>query len=288
MKKVDILKRSGLGVLVIKNPPYNTLSTPVFMGLQEGLEALKKDESIKCVVLTGQGLFSVGADVKEIHKMANTGDRVRVKQLLDTAGRIIDLLENMGKPVIAAIDGFCLGGGNEIAMACTARVASDQAQFGQPEIKLGIIPGLGGTQRLPRLIGPKRALEMLALGNFIMAPDALKVGLVDLVVPQKNLISETKKFAQKILETPIKRNIPPTPAEIDALIANETFQHLLGIKSKEALEGLINVFKTGIALPLPEALALERKVCGELILSPDAREGLNAFMEKRPRNFPAF
>jgi alkylation response protein AidB-like acyl-CoA dehydrogenase/enoyl-CoA hydratase/carnithine racemase len=288
MEKVEMVKREILGVIIIKNPPYNILSTPVFRELQQALEELRNDRHIKAVIITGQGLFSAGADVTEINRMAQEGSTSQIRELLDTAHRIVNTIENLGKPVIAAIDGYCLGGGNEIAMACSASVASDQAQFGQPEIKLGIIPGLGGTQRLPRRIGVKRALEMMLVGNIIPAGEALKLGLVDLVVPQANLISRTREFVLDYLEHPLERKKPGLdPAQVDNITAGETYQALMATKSQEAVRALILAVKEGIALPLPQALNLESRTFSQLAITADAREGLAAFIEKRSPRFPS-
>lgn len=288
MEKIDVVKRDSLGVIIIKNPPYNSLSKAVFMGMHKGLEELKKDETIKIVVITGQGLFSAGADVVEINQMAQKGEKEQIKELIETAQGIMSTIESLGKPVVAAIDGYCLGGGNEIAMSCTARVASDQAQFGQPEIKLGIMPGLGGTQRLPRLIGIKRALEMTVVGNFITASEAQKLGLVDLVVPQKDLIAKTKEFAAQFITAPAKRKkLELNPQEVDTIVKDESFQNLIKTKSQEAVKAIIKAIKKGVALPLTEALNLEGEIFSELVVSPDAKEGLSAFLEKRKPDFPS-
>lgn len=288
MEKIDIVKRDNLGVIIIKNPPHNSLSMAVFMGLKQGLEELKNDEAIKIIVITGQGLFSAGADVVEINQAAQKGNKDEIKEMVETAHDILSSIENLGKPVVAAIDGYCLGGGNELAMACTARVASDQAKFGQPEIRLGIIPGFGGTQRLPRLIGIKRALEMTVVGNFISAGDAQQLGLIDLVVPQKDLIAKTKEFAARILTNPVERKKPGlNPEEVDTIAAEENFRNLVKTKSQEAVKAVLKAYKEGCALPLAEALKLEVEIITELVVSPDSKEGVSAFLEKRKPDFPS-
>jgi alkylation response protein AidB-like acyl-CoA dehydrogenase/enoyl-CoA hydratase/carnithine racemase len=288
MNKVEVIKRDYLGVIIIKNPPYNILSTPVFLEIGQGLEDLKNDHHIKAVIITGQGLISYGADVTEIYGLAREGDLARIKQLLAAGRGIIDMIEDMGKPVIAAVDGYCIGAGNEIVMACSACLASDQAQLGQPEIKLGIMPGLGGTQRLPRRIGIKGALEMLLTGNLITARQALELGLVDGVVPQAKLISKTRAFAVDFLEKRMKKKTrEPDPNKIDQIINSDSYRFLLGTKPRDAVHAVIKAVKQGLALPLPEALELENQIFCQLVVTPDAKEGLAAFIEKRPPQFPS-
>ncbi|MBI2633118.1 MAG: enoyl-CoA hydratase/isomerase family protein, partial [Parcubacteria group bacterium] len=201
MKYIETKVSDQMGIIVIQNPPRNNLSTPVMMELQSAFKEMEKNDAVEVVILTGKGLFSTGADVTEIWQIAQSNDVEKAKELLAKANSVANTIEDLTKPVIAAIDGYCLGGGNEIAMACGIRVASDQAQFGQPEINLGIMPGMGGTQRLPRLVTDvKKAVYMLVAGNIISARDAHAIHLVDFVVPQKDLIAKTKEIAKIIME----------------------------------------------------------------------------------------
>src|ERR1700730_12128442 len=173
---VERSKHGEIGVLTVNNPPVNALSPGVPEGIAAGVEAFEKDSSVKAIVLIGGGrTFIAGADIKEFGKITSGGDRKRGPGL--TA--VLDRIEKATKPVIAAIHGTALGGGLETAMGCHYRVAVSSAQVGQPEVKLGIIPGAGGTQRLPRLAGVAQAVEMCAGGDPISAADALQHGIVD-------------------------------------------------------------------------------------------------------------
>lgn len=294
MSKVEVKKRDERGWIIIKNPPQNTLSTEVFLELKKHLEELKKDKSIKVVIIMGEGLFSTGAEVTEINQMAQKGDQAEIKKLLEMAHDIVSSIENLGKPTIAAINSYCLGGGNEIAMACTARIATEEAQFGQPEINLGIMPGLGGTQRLPRLIGLEQALKMLITGTMsISAKQAKEMGLIDEVVPtddDSQLRAKAKEFATKILAQPIERKtLELRPLELHQLVASEIFQALLEPKSQAAAGAIIRVVRDGMNLPLAEALKLEIEEFAKLLVTPDAKEGLTAFtsVPRRKPDFPS-
>jgi enoyl-CoA hydratase len=169
---------------------------------------------------------------------------------------VLDLIENMGKPVIAAINGYALGGGCELAMACTLRIAADSAKLGQPEINLGIIPGYGGTQRLSRLVGRGRALELLLTGDQISAAEAYRLGLVNRVVPAAELMAETRKLAQS-----------------------------LAAKPPIAVRYIIDGVNRGLQMPLPDAQVFEATLFGLVSTTEDMREGTKAFLEKRKAEF---
>lgn len=288
-KKVDLIKRDNLGIIVIQNPPYNTLTTEIFLSLKKVLEDLKNDSAIKVVILTGKGLFSTGAEVKEIWQIAKNNDLKKGKELLVLANSVPDLIENLGKPVIAVIDGYCLGGGNELALACTARIAAETAQFGQPEINLGIMPGMGGTQRLPRLINLEKALMMLLLGSFISAKEAKEINLVDEVVPQKDLVRSAKELALRILEKPIERKFNQfSPQEFERIITSEKFQVLMKSKSPDAVQAILKAVKEGMTLPLAEALKLEQQLFAELVMTEGAKKAIAKFLkiEDKPKEQP--
>jgi len=181
---VQFTKSGNIGVITINNPPVNALSPGVPEGISESIDQLHKDDGLKAAVLIGGGsTFIAGADIKELAKMAL--GKPRGAGLL----ALLSKIEDCSKPVVAAIHGTALGGGMEIAMACHYRVAVRSAKVGQPEVKLGIIPGGGGTQRLPRLVGKGRALQLILSGEMITAQEAYRIGLVNEVVPAANVIA---------------------------------------------------------------------------------------------------
>ena len=192
--------RDGAVATVTVNRPavLNALDAQTVRTLTSVLTDLGQDDEIRCVVLTGAGdrAFVAGADITELARLTPTSARV----VSDAGHRLCALLEGLGKPVIAAINGFALGGGCEIAMACTLRIAAATAKLGQPEIALGLIPGFGGTQRLPRLVGRGRALEMLLTGAPIDAEEAWRIGLVNKVVPPEALAAETSRLAATLAD----------------------------------------------------------------------------------------
>jgi len=229
----------------------NALNAAMFRELDELFAELAVDDSARVVLLRGAGgkAFAAGADIAEL---AGT-DGASGEQLAGRNQRILRRIETMGKPVIACIDGFALGGGCELAMACTLRLAADTARLGQPEIKLGLVPGYGGTQRLPRLVGRGAALKLLLTGAIIDAAEALRIGLVDEVVPAADLMARATELAQLIA------GMPPL-----------------------AIAGAIEAVDQGADLPLDQALALETTIFGRLCGTEDKREGTQAFLEKRP------
>jgi enoyl-CoA hydratase len=250
------LERSArTAVLTLNRPPVlNALNNATLDELQRALRALQTDDEVRAVVITGAGTkaFAAGADIKELAALRP----FEVAALSRAGQRVFDLIENLGKPVIAAINGFALGGGCELAMACTIRIAADTARLGQPEIDLGLIPGYGGTQRLPRLVGRGVAMDLLLTGRQVDAGEALRIGLVNRVVPADVLMAEALALA-------------------DAL----------GAKAPLATACVIEAVNRGSGLPLDAALAIEASLFGLTASTDDMREGTAAFLEKRRPQF---
>jgi enoyl-CoA hydratase/carnithine racemase len=219
-------------------------------------QELEQQKEVKVVVITGEGknmTFIAGADVKEIGALKTPKEAWEIAKKGQT---ILDRIEQFKKPVIAAVNSVCLGGGNELAMACHIRIASDRARFGQPEINLGIIPGFGGTQRLTRLVGASKATELILSGDMITAQEALRIGLVDRVVPDGELLRQALGFAKK-----------------------------LAAKSAVALAKSLEAIGGGLEKPLREGLDNEARLFSEMVETEDMREGVRSFLEKRQPKF---
>lgn len=243
-----------IGVLTIINPPANLLSRAVLTEIRSVLDELTKNPEVKALIVTGGGtFFVVGADIKEISQIQGA---VQGTEAASLGQAVFNKLEQLPFPTIAAVNGHCLGGGNEMAMACTFRIASDRARFGQPEINLGIMPGFGGTQRLSRLVGASKALELNLTGDMVNAQAAYEMGLVNKIVPEAEVMKQALGLAKKIVE-----------------------------KSRLPVERILRVTREGLKVSLEEGLALEAKLFGELCESQDMREGLTAFLEKRRPKF---
>ena len=251
-----LIERDEAVAVVTFNRPkvLNALNSQTLIELTVAISQLKNDASVRAIVLTGAGekAFVAGADINELAVQTP----IEGKEHARRGQAIFDAIEQMGKPVIAAINGFALGGGCELAMACTLRIAADTARFGQPEINLGIIPGYAGSQRLPRLVGKGVALEILLTGDMIGAARAYEIGLVNKVVPAAELIAEAKKLAQ-----------------------------LLASKAPIAVQYVIEVVNQGLDAPLPVAQFLETSLFGAIASSADMKEGTKAFLEKRKAEF---
>jgi enoyl-CoA hydratase len=251
-----LLERTDAIALLTVNRPkvLNALNTATLDELRRLVLALKHDETVRCVILTGAGekSFIAGADINELAVQTPTGGR----DLAMRGQHVLDLIENMGKPVIAAINGYALGGGCELAMACTIRIAADTARIGQPEINLGIIPGYAGTQRLTRLVGRGRALEMLLTGDPIGAHEAHRIGLVNRVVPPGELLKEARALAAT-----------------------------LASKAPVAVRYIIDAVNKGLQMPFGEAQVHEATLFGLVASTEDMREGTQAFLEKRKAEF---
>lgn len=240
--------------LAIANPPANVLSWALMMEAREVFGALKADSTLRGVILTGDGMmFSAGADVQDIKKIQGAASAL---ELVRKGHELLAEIESMKVPVIAAINGPCLGGGNELAMACHIRIASDKARFGQLEINLGLIPGMGGTQRFPRLLGRAKALELLLTGDMIGAPEAKQLGLVNQVVPEQVLLKTALGIAKKV-----------------------------AAKGKVAVGAILDAVQKGYGLPLADGLALEADLFSKICETEDMKEGVAAFVEKRQPKF---
>lgn len=246
---------AGVATVTINRPKVlNALNGPTLDELRRVILALKHDETVRVVVITGAGekSFIAGADINELAVQTPVSGREHARK----GQHVLDLIENMGKPVIAAINGFALGGGCELAMACTLRIAADTARLGQPEINLGIIPGYAGTQRLARLIGRGRAMELLLTGDHVTAPEAHRLGLVNRIVAAAELKDEVRKLAAA-----------------------------LAAKAPVAMRYIIDAVNKGLDMPLAEAQTFEATLFGLVASTEDMREGTKAFLEKRKAEF---
>ncbi|QRG69287.1 enoyl-CoA hydratase [Brevibacillus choshinensis] len=242
-----------VAVATITNPPANALGKPVLAQLSELLDQWENDEKIKAIVLTGEGRFFIaGADIKEFTELQSADAEAMAKY----GQALFDRLENFPKPIIAAINGACLGGGLELAMACHIRLAAQEAKLGLPELNLGLIPGYGGTQRLPRLVGRGVATQLILTSDMIGGEEALRIGLVEAIYPAEQLLDEAMKLASAI-----------------------------ATKSAVTLKLALAAIQGTVELSLPEGLAKEAKLFGEAFASEDVKEGVGAFLEKRKPNF---
>jgi len=247
--------RNSIALVTINRPDkLNALNAAVIRELGEVTALIAMDDSIRAAILTGAGpkAFVAGADISELGEC----DSARARVLSENGSLIFRRLELSHKPIVAAVNGFALGGGCELAMACHFRIASENARFGQPEVKLGIVPGYGGTVRLPRLVGRGRALELLMSGAMIDAQEAWRIGLVNRLVSADQLIPECEKVLRTILD-----NAPL------------------------AVAGCLQMVDKQEELTLDEALALESRRFGELAGTADFREGTGAFVAKRKAGF---
>jgi enoyl-CoA hydratase len=250
-----IERDAGVATVTINRPKVlNALNAQTFDELRRALLAFRHDPEVRAVILTGAGdkSFIAGADINELSVQSPTGGRDHALR----GQHVLDLIENLGKPVIAAINGYALGGGCEVAMACTIRIAADTARLGQPEINLGLIPGYAGTQRLPRLVGRGRALELLLTGDHISAGEAHRIGLVNRVVAPGELMAEARRIAQA-----------------------------LAAKAPIAMRYIIDAVNKGLQMPLAEAQVFEATLFGLVSTTEDMREGTRAFLEKRTAAF---
>jgi enoyl-CoA hydratase len=228
----------------------NALNAQLLNELEHLIAELKAHSAVRVILITGAGerAFAAGADINEL---AAT-DAVSGKQFALRGQTVFGAIESCGKPVIALLNGFALGGGCELALACTLRIASETARLGQPEVKLGIVPGYGATQRLPRLVGPAAALKLLLTGEIIDATEALRIGLVNEVVPPQGLLARGRSVAEQIIAM-----------------------------SPLGVAGCLEAVHRGAGLPLDEALAVEVEIIARLCGSEDKHEGTTAFLEKR-------
>ena len=245
----------GIAVVTIDNQPaLNALNAPTLTQLDQTFDALAKNPEVQGVILTGGGekSFVAGADISEFIQVK--GDTA--VRFMTRGQRIFDKIEAFDRPVIAAVNGFALGGGNEIALCCDIRIAAENAIFGQPETNLAIVPGYGGTQRLPRLIGPRKAKEVILADERINAQEALRIGLVQKVVPKGQAVEEAKKLLKKIMS-----------------------------KGPVAIKMAKKAINEGLKMSLREGLDLEAQCNAICFGTEDKDEGAKAFLEKRPAKF---
>jgi enoyl-CoA hydratase/carnithine racemase len=248
-------KRDSIAYVTVNRPKVlNALNMATMEELRAAFHEIKNDRDVRVVILTGAGekAFIAGADIAELAGH----DALSGKEYTHRGQSVLNLIENLGKPVIACINGFALGGGCEIAMACTLRLASETARLGQPEVKLGIIPGYGGTQRLPRLVGKGVAMQLVVTGDMITAGEAHRIGLVNEVTAPAELIPRAEAIARKI-------------------IANAPL----------AVQYAIEAVNKGMETTLAEGLYLEAVLFGVACSSEDKKEGTAAFLEKRSPQF---
>jgi len=241
---------NGIALMIIDNPPMNALSTSVLNEIRESVKKALADDAVRVVIFTGAGkAFIAGADIKELEK--NNDKDVTVKYL-ENGHDLFNLIENADKPFIAAINGYALGGGCELALSCHMRIADETAQLGLPEIKLGVIPGYGGTQRTPRHVGLARAYELVLSGNFISGAVASEWGLVNHAAPRGESVNEAKKLALAIAK-----------------------------KGRPAVKVAMDVLRKGLVLEKYEGQKYEREGLGHLAGTENKKEGIAAFFEKR-------
>ena len=247
-----------IAVLTIDHPPVNSFNSQVVTELEDAIDGLLANDEVKAIVITGGGTnaFVAGADIPEIKDLFESADEDAATEFGERGHRTFFKIERSSKPVIAAINGFCLGGGLELAMACHMRICSDRARLGQPEINLGIIPGWGGTQRLPRIVGKGKAIEMILTGDMITAQEAYRIGLVNKVVPAGAVLKEAQGLARKIVS-----------------------------KSKFPAAAALQAISQGLEVTVEEGLKIEMQEFGKLTDTEDAREGVSAFLEKRQAQF---
>ncbi len=252
---IKVKKSDGTAIVAINRPDkLNALNINTIKELIEAFTAIRDDEEVKVAILTGEGgkSFAAGADIPELSGQGLVGGKV----FSERGHRLCNLIENLGKPVIAAVNGFALGGGCEIAMACTLRIASDKAKMGQPEINLGTIPGYGGTVRLARLVPRGVAMELMLTGRVIKADEAMTLGLVNKIVPHDDLMDEVMKFA-------------------DVLMSKPAF----------AMKAIMEAVNHGTEMAFEEGCRLEQDLFAITCGTEDFKEGMNAFLEKREAEF---
>jgi enoyl-CoA hydratase len=246
---------AGIALVTVNRPDkLNALSGAVVMELRDAFERIAREPSVRAAIVTGAGekAFVAGADIQELAALSP----VEARQFAFRGQQAFRLLETSAKPSVAAVNGYALGGGLELAMACTVRFAAENAKLGQPEVKLGIIPGYGGTQRLPRLVGRGRALEMLLSGEPVTAAEAYRIGLVNAVTPQAALLETSRTWLRKVLA-----NAPM------------------------ALGLVLEAVDLGLNAGLEEGLRFEAAAFGVSAATEDSREGTRAFLEKRRAAF---
>lgn len=251
---IIVEKSEGIATITLNRPPLNPLNSLVYRELAAAAAELESEPEVGAVIITGSGekAFAAGADINEMKNMSP----VEMYSFIKIAAGAYNVIEGMGKPTVAALNGLALGGGCELALACDIRVAAENAKIGLPEVNLGIIPGGGGTQRLPRVVGASRAKEMMFLGEAIDAAQAEKYGLVNKIVPASLLMDEARSLAGKLSK-----------------------------KAPVAIRMIKDSIRTGLNTDLPSGLDHECMCCVLAFSSEDRREGFAAFAEKRQPNF---
>lgn len=247
--------KNHTGLVTINRPDkLNALNNQTINEIEDVVNAIKNNPEIFTVVITGSGekAFVAGADIAELNQL----DVISAKEFSEKGNRVFRSIETLDKPVIAAVNGFALGGGCELALACHIRIASDNAKFGQPEVNLGIIPGYGGTQRLARIVNSARALEMILTGDMITADEALRIGLANKVYPQADLLSKTLELADKIAS-----------------------------KGQQAIRFALKAVKATDNMSLSEGLSYEASLFALTCGTEDFKEGTSAFLQKRKPDF---
>jgi enoyl-CoA hydratase len=254
-ENIKVETREAVAIVTVNRPEkLNALNDRTVEELEQAFTAIGSDPSVRGVILTGAGekAFVAGADIGELSTQSPVDGRERSLR----GQRVLDRIEGLGKPVLAAVNGFALGGGCELAMACHVRVASDNARLGTPEVKLGIMCGYAGTQRLSRLVGKGRALELLLTGEMVDAQEAYRIGLVNKVVARDQLLAEAEALLRKML-------------------ANGPI----------SLRFTLDAVNRGLEMPFPEAQTYEATLFGLICTTEDMKEGTKAFLEKRPAKF---
>ncbi len=247
-------RAENIGFVKINRPDvYNAVNVEAILEVEDAMRDFDGDNGVRVVIITGEGKsFVSGSDISRLVEM----DSLRAREYSQIGQRVLDFIERMEKPVIAAVNGFALGSGCEIAMACDIRIASDKAKFGQPEVKLGLIPGHAGTQRLARLVGVAKAKELIFTGEMIDAHEALRIGLVNKVVASETLLEEAKNMARKIME------VGPFAVRLAKTVIN---------RGADANLAIANSYET-------QAFSI-------LFSTEEAKEGMTAFLEKRKPNW---
>lgn len=252
-KYLNISKEGKVMIIKLNRPPVNALNTDFILEIEEAFKEAEKDEELLVVILTGEGkAFVAGADIAEMKEF----NPIHAREFAQNGHRTLNKVDSINKIVIAAINGFALGGGCEIALACDLRIMADNAKIGQPEVNLGVIPGFGGTQRLPRLVGPGIGKELIYTGEPIDAQEALRIGLVNRVVPPDKVFELAKEMAEKIAS-----------------------------KGPRAIKVAKAVINQGLDTDLHSGNSLEIRQFGACFGSEDPKEGMSAFLEKRKPNW---
>jgi enoyl-CoA hydratase len=252
-KNLKLETKGPVAVVTINRPPMNALSTELLRELKGAMHELKRSKDAKVVVITGEGkAFVAGADIAEMQGM----NALQGREYGALGQKVFAHVENLPQPVIAAVNGYALGGGCELAMACDVRIASERAKFGQPEVNLGVTPGFGGTQRLPRLVGRGKAKELIFTGDTVDAAEAYRIGLVNRVVKAEELMAESVRLAE-----------------------------LIASKGQVAVRLAKKAVNSGIEVDLQSGCAIEAEIFGLCFATEDQKEGMKAFLEKRKPEF---